>query len=722
MRGTSRFLSLAAGSLLLLGLPVAVGVAAGAPEPGNDAFANAVSLGNAASGSAQGSNVDATAEVGEPSYLSGVSVWWSWTAPSSGSYLFDTCGSYLPSLLGVYTGASVSTLTQAAPTRDTCIYGGDYWAQDERVLDAVAGTTYYIGVGGSGGAMGSVSLHWRPASAPANDDFSQATLVAGSSGSASGTDRFATAQTGEPAILGGVSTWWRWTAPASGAYTFDTCGSDFDSTIGVYTGSSVKQLTPVTENNDGCSAQSQGDFTATARVTYYIGVGGFSSTDIGDIALHWQPATPPVNDTIDQASLISGDFGSATGDNRFATASSGDPAGFNTRTVWWHWTALSTGSVVFDTCGSSMYTVLGAVADTNRQLLLGDGAKDLGCLSRSMLMFTAESGVSYDIVVGGEGGDVALHWKMGSATDNDVIAAATSITGASGDASGTNMFATAAPDDPLILGLHTVWWRWHADTDGPVTMDTCGSQLGGSRVGVYTSAGGALTTVGESTGYSCGDDGSLTFTAVAGTDYYVGVGADNGAMGDILLRWRPFTLQVPVGVSSTAGSGKVLVTWSASSGVSGYLVRYRMVGAPGWSAAVAADGPDHYVVTGLTNGTTYEFEVAATSGTDTSDWSAAVTATPAALQLVIDSVTAAKNSITAYFTVSGGTWFTMAGEGYLSQPTCFLDGSTSGFSCASGVPITGVSFGRHTLTVQVTDADGATASATATVHVEGSKG
>ena len=60
------------------------------------------------------------------------------------------------------------------------------------------------------------------AAAPTNDAFDAATELSGREASASGTNKDATKEAGEPAHAGktgGASVWYRWTAPASGKAT-----------------------------------------------------------------------------------------------------------------------------------------------------------------------------------------------------------------------------------------------------------------------------------------------------------------------------------------------------------------------------------------------------------------------------------------------------------------------------------------------------------------------
>ncbi|MCX7047081.1 MAG: choice-of-anchor D domain-containing protein [Candidatus Sumerlaeota bacterium] len=128
-------------------------------------------------------------------------------------------------------------------------------------------------------------------SAPSNDLFSSATLIAGPSGSVLGNNSSATKEPGEPnhaGNAGGASVWWTWTAPLAGTYAFDTHGSNFNTLLAVYTGASVGSLTLVASNdNDGSPNGNSGlVFTAQAGVQYSIAVDGFGGA-AGSIALNW---------------------------------------------------------------------------------------------------------------------------------------------------------------------------------------------------------------------------------------------------------------------------------------------------------------------------------------------------------------------------------------------------------------------------------------------------
>src|SRR3974390_3530799 len=85
------------------------------PAP-NDQFANRIVL-TGSSVVTFGSNTNASKEPGEPDQAGntgGQSVWWSWTAPTNGDLTINTDGSSFDTILGVYTGSSVSALSVVA--------------------------------------------------------------------------------------------------------------------------------------------------------------------------------------------------------------------------------------------------------------------------------------------------------------------------------------------------------------------------------------------------------------------------------------------------------------------------------------------------------------------------------------------------------------------------------------------------------------------------------
>lgn len=117
--------------------------------PANNNFANATTI-DAFSGTVTltGYNTNSTKETGEPGHagnVGGRSVWWRWKPASYGTATIDSRGSYFDTILAVYTGTSVSALTEVASNDD--ITSGVVQASSV-TLNVIGGTTYSIAVDG----------------------------------------------------------------------------------------------------------------------------------------------------------------------------------------------------------------------------------------------------------------------------------------------------------------------------------------------------------------------------------------------------------------------------------------------------------------------------------------------------------------------------------------------------------------------------------------------
>ncbi|HKO62947.1 MAG TPA: DUF4214 domain-containing protein [Pyrinomonadaceae bacterium] len=132
------------------------------PAPANNNFANAQTI-SGCSGSVSGTTVSATKETGEPSHSDdgnsgGASIWYKWQAPSSGSVTMTTAGSMPDTLLGVWTGSSVSSLTLIKRNDDVQL---GVITTSTVTFDAIAGTVYRVAVDGYNGDAGSIVLNWN---------------------------------------------------------------------------------------------------------------------------------------------------------------------------------------------------------------------------------------------------------------------------------------------------------------------------------------------------------------------------------------------------------------------------------------------------------------------------------------------------------------------------------------------------------------------------------
>ena len=238
--------------------------------PDNDSFGSAQLL-QGFNGSAFQAIEAAGVEPGEPTIAGTVphaTTWFVFQPDASGAYTFDTCaGTNYDTVLGVFTGSSVGSLTELASNDDAC---GN---QSSVSFSATANATYWIVVSSfnvrNPGDYLSHTLHWT-AAVPANDDFANAGIITGATGTVSGNNYFASLQPGEPGAAATVTqtVWYRWLAPANGAIEFDTCaGSNFDTTLGAYTGGAVNTPTQRAFAAASCGQRSQTKFNATAGVT-----------------------------------------------------------------------------------------------------------------------------------------------------------------------------------------------------------------------------------------------------------------------------------------------------------------------------------------------------------------------------------------------------------------------------------------------------------------------
>lgn len=132
--------------------------------PHNDQFANAQSL-SGASGQATGDNVSSTSETGEPSHAgiaSQQSIWYRWTAPTGGKATFNTCGSEIDTVLAVYQGGAVGSLTPIASNDDAASCS----PQSKVSFTAAKSATYRIAVDSPGAPTGAVTLNYADFKVP----------------------------------------------------------------------------------------------------------------------------------------------------------------------------------------------------------------------------------------------------------------------------------------------------------------------------------------------------------------------------------------------------------------------------------------------------------------------------------------------------------------------------------------------------------------------------
>jgi PASTA domain len=250
---------------------------------------------------------------------------------------------------------------------------------------------------------------------PANDGFADGLVLSGDSGGRLDSNVDATKEVGEPAHAGdpgGKSVWYRWTAARDGQAVFSTCGSEFDTVLAVYTGTTVPSLIEVTSSNNdaGCDPSSLVSFRASAGTQYHVAVDGVSAAS-GALFLDWFQR--PANDDRADAQVISGETGSLPVSNAFASLEPNEPAhgGPGGSSVWFRWVAPSSGPARFDTCAGGYDTLLAVYEGGSTTAL---AANDDYCDYGSLVGFAAEGGKEYFVAVDGYDGEwveVNLGWN-----------------------------------------------------------------------------------------------------------------------------------------------------------------------------------------------------------------------------------------------------------------------------------------------------------------------
>ncbi len=238
-----------------------------------------------------GPNLGAGREVDEPVLKplapAGHSVWLEWEAPSTGYVTLSTCGSAIPTVLGVYAGSELDELTEVA-SRANFGVGECSGIRNGVTFLAAAKDKFQIALDGNGffvppalpaATEGSLALRIEATPPPLNDDFEDAAALEGTTSEEPGGARFyfadrfgynwgADKEAGEPphdGDQGGASVWYSWTAPETGSAQVGVCCGPLS--LGVYVGSAVGSLTEV-------KTSAFGTFPVVAGTSYRFAVDG----------------------------------------------------------------------------------------------------------------------------------------------------------------------------------------------------------------------------------------------------------------------------------------------------------------------------------------------------------------------------------------------------------------------------------------------------------------
>ena len=659
-----------------------------------------------------GFNVGATLEAGEPAHVFGGthSVWWTWTAPSTGTWKLSLAASNFDTLLDVYTGTSLNALTQIAHNDD---YNGT--AQSSVTFSAVAGTAYSFAVDGYNGQTGYINFILTTLG---NNNFVDRLALSGGAISVTDSNVGANKEPGEPTHgpapgnnIGGHSLWWSWIAPTTGPVTITTLGSNFDTLLGVYTGSAVNALTAIAKNDNSTGSTSSVTFTATAGVRYQIAVDGYNNGSNGGVTgnitlnlLQQQPQTISFTNPGPQ------NF-SANTIPLSATATSGLPVTFFSSSLP---VCTVSGNIV--TMVSIGICSLGATQAGNASYLAAPQVLQSFTISKGSqsIAFTSSapaspvvSGATYmPTVIGGGSGNAVILTIDATATGVCSIAGGlvsftavgTCVINAN-QAGSTNYNPATQVQQSMLVGKGNQSITFNAQAAqsygaGSFAVNPLASASSGLPVSYGSITPGVCTMIGSNV--TIVTAGSCTIAANQGgsTNYNAALQVTQN------VTINPIAPSAPVIGTATPGDGQAAIGFTAPSNTGGSpITSYTAT----CSGKVGTGPVSPITVMGLTNGAPYTCSVTATGPGGTSGPSGTVGVTPTTAATA-PNITSANNTS---FTVNAAGTFTITATG-TPAPTLSLTGAlpagvtfTPGTGVLAGTPALGT-VGNYPLTATAT--------------------
>jgi uncharacterized repeat protein (TIGR02543 family) len=393
------------------------------PRPANDNFVNSGKIGN--NGTTTNilvNNRFATMESGEPRHAGAVtaagSLWWSFSPAVTGKVFVDTSGSSFDTILGVYVGSQVDALTEVASADDV-----GSRLQGYLTFDAKAGTTYRIAVAGYDDTQfGGVRLRVEP-NGSADVSAPIVTVTSPLSGAVVTNKSITLTGTAIDPIPN-----------ASGVSDVQVKVNDDPTAIGA---SLVNGVWTVN------SLMQEGANTFQVVAIDFAG----NRSSLISLTVNYRVADP-LNDLLVNATGLTNNAGSFTGNNQRATKEFSEPLHANNEgghSVWYKWTAADNGILTLSTTNSAFDTLLAVYTGDKISNLVLVGANDDATDGSgfSKLALTVQSGVTYRIVVdgyGGNSGNLKLTYSFAAAPLYTV--ALSSSAGGSASATATGLVAS----------------------------------------------------------------------------------------------------------------------------------------------------------------------------------------------------------------------------------------------------------------------------------------
>ena len=233
--------------------------------------------------------------------------WFEFTAPSSGTFVAGTCGSInFDSKIAVFTSCGqLNSVIACNDDASGCLNSQGQPFASRVSFQGVAGTTYFIAVGGFATTTNGSGTLQINADAPPPGGCASATVAS------IGPNPFNTSSSSESVDLSGRCdpgpsgddvmrrvAWFRWTASITGRAEVSTCGTaGFDTRLAAFASCDPTSVIACGDDTPGCVGfTSRLAFDVVSGTEYLIAVGGFDAASAGSGVLVVSPtATPPTS-------------------------------------------------------------------------------------------------------------------------------------------------------------------------------------------------------------------------------------------------------------------------------------------------------------------------------------------------------------------------------------------------------------------------------------------
>jgi len=381
--------------------------------------------------------------------------WYTFTATARGYYTFNSCGSSFDTYIHVFRRGANNLLANAVTACDDC---GPCGTRTVLTVLLAAGD-YWIAIDGYAASQGRYNLSVScPFVVAAQGDVGCGSVITGNSATG-------VSQVGQPA----PEHWWRFVAPTTGVYTFNSCGSSYDSWIHLFrrTGNNANGQLASCDDCGPCGTRTVLAITLQAG-SYFVVMDGYSNSS-GTYRLGVTcPGVPTIEGTLNCNSNI-------TGNTATASHSVGQPAPEHHFAL----TVTSSQTYVFNSCGSAYDTwisIYNRRGTSNSGNILGNSVSscdDCGpCGTRTVLTTQLTQG-NYVVVLDGYGlhsGNYSLAVSC-APPPPPTVPRILSCSGANSTVNGSTTGGTSVvgQDAPE----HFFWFT--APISGAYTFSTCGS-------------------------------------------------------------------------------------------------------------------------------------------------------------------------------------------------------------------------------------------------------